>query len=299
MLIFQTITDRDAYTAQRFNFIKTVEGNSSWPYIDTEGIATIGIGFNLRIIKNRNKVFEILGINPNDSRLSVAGQAKELGYYNEIINILMKSYPKNLSGAALDQANANLQAALDDVMQRRYNDTLITIPDKENVFGLTDAEMRAVFDFIMPIYENKVNGWVINIPDSKERIALESLAYNTKDGKKSLLGNKLKDAIVGGNRAEAWYEICYNSIGNGLPGIANRRYKEAAMFSLYSDPSTTTEAEAKEIMRMYSRHEVLEQDVKKQIDTYETKFPPPSGIKDIDDSIKTARLVSEWGQVYY
>jgi GH24 family phage-related lysozyme (muramidase) len=122
MLTFQTITDRDAYTAQRFTFIKTVEGSESWPYIDSKGIATIGIGFNLQVDKNRDEVFKVLGINPRDSSLSEAGKAKELAYQNEIIEILKKTYPANLTGAALDQANANLQMALDAVMQRRYND---------------------------------------------------------------------------------------------------------------------------------------------------------------------------------
>lgn len=282
MLTFHEITDRNAYTQERFNFIKTVEGSESWPYIDTEGIATIGIGFNLKIEDNRNKVLEIIGINPYNSNLSAVGKAKELGYQNEIINILMKSYPKNLKGSALDQANQSLQAALDDVMDRRASDPLITIPNKENVFGLSDSEMKSVFDFIMPDYQNKVDNWVTNIPDSKERIVLESLAYNTKDGSRSLLGDKLADAIVNSNRAEAWYEICYNSNGNGIQGIANRRYNEAKEFGLYNDGAITTD-DAKEVLRMYTRHELLQTNTAKKLTTYESQCPPPSGILPITD----------------
>jgi len=36
------------YTNERYTFLKSVEGEKLYAYVDTEGIATIGIGINLR-----------------------------------------------------------------------------------------------------------------------------------------------------------------------------------------------------------------------------------------------------------
>ena len=111
----------------------------------------------------------------------------------------------------------------------------------------------------------------ITIGDSLERIALMSLFYNSNGGvaninttgvkHNNIIGPALLTALQTGNRAEAWYEICYDTNPNSLAahppadaqGIANRRYKESDEFGLY-DPGAVTQPEALQVYQMYTRH---------------------------------------------
>lgn len=66
------------------------------------------------------------------------------------------------------------------------------------------------------------------IPFSKEREALVSLYYN--NGSTNFTAD-LTNALKSGNRAEAWFQIRYNS--NKGVDVADRRYREADLFGLY------------------------------------------------------------------
>ena len=118
------------------------------------------------------------------------------------------------------------------------------------------------------------------IPPSQERTALVSLAYNSKvdpvTGIPTTLGSKLKAAVQNNDRAEAWYEIRYDTNKNALSaspprdasGLAKRRYFEADTFGLYGNgvtPATLTDADAKGVFRTYTRH-------KDQINAYEALY---------------------------
>lgn len=108
--------------------------------------------------------------------------------------------------------------------------------------------------------------------DTKEYVVLMSLFYNGE----SLVGagSKLAKAVINGERAEAWYEIRYNSnrfkndsdLTQGANGITNRRIAESNLFSLYNNAGQGVgEAEAKEALRMYTTH-------RPEILAYENKF---------------------------
>ena len=124
-------------------------------------------------------------------------------------------------------------------------------------------ESREVFENINPTYEEKVDSFIRDkcglqiLENSRERIALLSLAYNTPDGEKSLLGDGLATAIRNDDRAEAWFEIRYRSNGDRLPGIAKRRYYESDIFGLYSEGLSDglKILEYKQAFRMYTKHE--------------------------------------------
>ena len=81
---------------------------------------------------------------------------------------------------------------------------------------------------------------------------LVTLAYN---GILSESKN-LKQDILAGNRAEAWYEIRYGSNGGSDPnrGVAKRRYYESEMFGLYDNQTAPTLDEAKQAYRMLQKH---------------------------------------------
>ncbi len=144
-----------------------------------------------------------------------------------------------------------LRNALRQIMYARANDTRYGSFYRRDTFAFSsEAESKTVFDGIIESYETRVDNWLgYKMADSKERATLVSLAYNSVTGSTDLLGPKLKAAITNDNRAEAWYEIRYNS--NGDRGHASRRYSESNMFNLYD--SVFDEKGAKEVMRMYEK----------------------------------------------
>jgi len=128
-----------------------------------------------------------------------------------------------------------------------------------------DAALAKALDALAPTYDNKIDAWLSDIPDSREREALFSLCWNGP----SLLGPKLKAAIEAGDRAEAWYEIRYNSNGNGISGLANRRYVEAETFGLYDSEGKARLAEAIQAGQMLARHH-------ETVLWYEDRYDPDS-----------------------
>ena len=100
-----------------------------------------------------------------------------------------------------------------------------------------------------------------HLAESKERAALVSLVYSGGTG---IIGANLRTALTGDNRAEAWYEIRYRS--NADAQHAPRRIDESKLFNLYDNPGQgVSEAEAKEVLRMYTIHQP-------EIQEYESRF---------------------------
>lgn len=116
-----------------------------------------------------------------------------------------------------------------------------------------------------------------HLADSKERAALVSLLYTGGTG---IIGPKLLAAIASDNRAEAWYEVRYQSNGDGIH--ATRRYAESDKFGLYDgldqNNPAPTQAEALEVMRMYTKHH-------EEIRSYEATFSPLAGSPPISHGI--------------
>jgi hypothetical protein len=224
MLKFTTITGT-AYRQAVFSMLTSLEGSTRRAYLDTaaDPAPTIGIGFNLRY--NLEPVLKaMLGADWN-----AALQAK-------LKAVVDRSYGPG--------ETALLNARLDKVMAEHGNGVPKT-------FGFSsDAAIGKALTAIAPGYEAAVDRWIAKIPQSAERAVLFSLAWNGP----SLLGPKLKAAVLSGDRAEAWYEIRYNSNGSGHDGIANRRYVEAEHFKLFSAEKTATKAEALDAGLMYTAH---------------------------------------------
>jgi len=95
------------------------------------------------------------------------------------------------------------------------------------------------------------------------------------------------------NRAEAWYQIRYQSNSDGKH--APRRIAESNLFSLYDNPGQgVSEAEAKEVLRMYTVHRT-------EIQAYETKFSgpfAPTGSNTITSQLLGAKekLITVYGE---
>ena len=130
------------------------------------------------------------------------------------------------------------------------------------------------------------------MPESNERAALMSMLYNGGTG---IIGSALTKALQDDNRAEAWYQIRYNS-NNGNTrntagqGLANRRFKESDLFNLYGD-GPLSDLEAKEVLQMYTKYRDLSLDLN-GIRAYDAQFSPTNpnaGSHGIDVEISPAR----------
>jgi GH24 family phage-related lysozyme (muramidase) len=243
------------YLSLRYAFIKQFEESGSFSptaYLDTATppIPTIGLGFNLTLQSNLLPILSLFGFNADP----LAQSPTEKAYISAIRGALTTIYP----------SNAALQATLNAIMAAA--DANLPSVNRSSFSFNTESEVEAVFaEIAETIYEQKILAWeqqqslvpsgssVTSIPSSLERIAIFSLAYNTKDGQKSLLGAGLASAIEQGNRAEAWYEIRYNSNAGKDVGVAKRRYAESELFGLYDADGLSVD-EAKDVFQSITLH---------------------------------------------
>lgn len=238
------------YAQDRYNFLRQLEAYRADAYV-IGGIAHIGVGINLREIGNLNQVLQTFGFDVLKQQLTGAALTAEENYMQQIINIANRNYPST------DAGTQQLRTDLNNILLARASNTIAGYPStfyrRPTFVFNNEAESKTVFDGIIGSFETRVDNWLgYKMADSKERAVLVSLAYNSVTGSRDLLGQKLKAAIANDNRAEAWFEIRYNSNGgkSRSSGIASRRYSESNMFNLYD--SVFNETGAKEIMRMYT-----------------------------------------------
>jgi GH24 family phage-related lysozyme (muramidase) len=228
MLDWNTIDDPKTYSAQRADLLVLLEGSTLDPYVDSVGDPTIGIGFNL--VYNLEPVLRVIVGRAHFSETLLARLEAQVD----------KTYPANSSTA--------IKANLDSVMKTWHDTRDADVPTSFTFRN--DAQVARALDRLAPDYDGRIDAWLEGIPDSREREALFSLCWNAP----SLLGPKLKAAIESGDRAEAWYEIRYNSNGSGIAGLANRRYVEAEVFGLFDTDGKASFSEAIDAGRMLARH---------------------------------------------
>ncbi|WP_203423668.1 M10 family metallopeptidase C-terminal domain-containing protein [Sinorhizobium sp. BG8] len=273
MLNWNRIAKKADFDSYAFDLLVLLEGSTSRAYLDTASspAPTIGIGFNLRY--NLEPVL----------RAMVGDDHWNKTLQDQLKAVIDRSYSQGQSSL--------LNSRLDAVMKAWNESRDSSVPD---TFSFSSsAEISDALTAISPSYYATIDRWLSGIPQSRERAVLFSMAYNAP----SLLGPKLKAAIEDGSRAEAWYEIRYNSNGSGISGIANRRYVEAEHFRLFDKDSTATTAEALSAGRMYTAH-------RDKILSYETKYDADNagrikGLESIDPIYKEyapaiARLVAAY-----
>src|SRR3990170_8636933 len=106
-----------AYSDTRFTHIEKVEKTIPWAYLDSVGVPTIGIGYNLRDLDNvLPAVLAAFGLNPDDGRLtSPEQQAREQYYMDRITQAALSSWVSTDA----------LRTFLNDTMQMRAQDDLL------------------------------------------------------------------------------------------------------------------------------------------------------------------------------
>jgi Ca2+-binding RTX toxin-like protein len=267
--------------------------NDAYP---APGFATIGAGF--LVLDDVSWILEAMGHRPGDPALdhptdTVADRIRRAVANKVGTRWVSKTF----------RTDYEAQTAIDEALRRATGLATAQFrfdfePDGTEIVDplVVQARIRQAFDAACTgDYETRVNDWLPNykdtgppapIPGSLERIALLSLAYNglvgvIRNSQQQIVGYKspsLRQAILSGNRAEAWFEIRYNSsreawnyirngsLKSGTAGLVKRRFEEAALFGLYNPNASQTSAdEAKQIYRMFQAH-------RREILDYENAF---------------------------
>src|SRR3569832_1362345 len=257
----QTTPESPNYTDARYNFLKNVEGDYLYAYADGKGIPTIGIGINLRV--HTDMVLKALGFDVDGNKLTGAASTAEQNYISQLKTAFGQTY-----AAGTTKSNAAL-VAFNKIMKARLEDTayqgVANLTRKSTFEFANNTETKDLFNLTMDGYtgfagyEATLNTKLgYTLAQSKERIAIVSLNFNTVAGAKDLIGAGLKNGLQF-DRAEAWYEIRYGSNGGGdRKGVAKRRYAESTYFGLYDDSTGKSAAqlleEHKGVLRTYTRH---------------------------------------------
>ncbi|MDY0238779.1 MAG: hypothetical protein RBS42_07990, partial [Campylobacterales bacterium] len=215
--------------------VTSEEGTKTQVHTDGVGVPTIGAGYALTIRKNWIADFVTAGIMPTAAQ-QTALQAL-INRTNEIF--IDTKDPK--------EREAQVKAKVD-----AYNAST-------NAITLSSTQVGELFLVVKGAYEtivkSKLGSTLYNsLANTKELASLVDLAYN---GGSDMIGNKLVNALKNNNRAEAWYEIRYNSnAGNSYQtvgtGMAERRVAESNLFDLYL--TDANENYYKQVMQMYTQH---------------------------------------------
>jgi len=267
-------------TAERDNFLKIKENNDvnkGWtrPYVD--GSIAIGYGFDLLTKVNViNKKDEITPwLNKTNDALGLTGSARVTLSASDFA---LLGSAKGASLTKMNEVKAKLQLKFPS---EAYAAKLLTI-----MLDAYSTALDAALGFNMDAFYGLSSG------TSKEKTAILSVLYNITQPTASKISDKfpaLLDAIKNRNRAEAWYEIRYRSNSEKTSAVARRRYAEAQLFGLYNNESAISEADAKEVMRMFTLHEIYEENIDKKMSTYESQRGLSAGVSPIAQEVQRAQ----------
>jgi len=232
-------------------------------YDDGLHIPTIGIGLNLREVSNVQLILEYFGVFAKDDA-TPAGQARteyqrRFRYMEIIIDFITTTHLYPLTGKGPTPGSGVSEQALSRALTAKLAAYGVTHP-----FTLSEAEAiqvkrwyiegygAGVFDKGDPSFG--VRGAQAELDDvlknqnighdTREYMALLSLKFN--GGDLVAKGNQLLAALTAGERAEAWFQIRYDSNkgwrtharGSINDGWARRRAIEAQLFGLFDAQPT-------------------------------------------------------------
>lgn len=196
--------DEATYNTVRYKFVLWSEETGHLrtdPYLDSQKspAPTMGVGFNLRELANREQILKEMGLDPN-----LVSPTIKRKYVDKIYSIVRASYSKG--------DDHILERELDKVINDWWKDTSVATTNgkpKRSSFFLSNDEIENVFNNIAPGYEAQIDKWISKYGLTierccRERTVLYSLAYNSqdknRDGIPDLLDPGLANAIKAGRR---------------------------------------------------------------------------------------------------
>jgi Ca2+-binding RTX toxin-like protein/GH24 family phage-related lysozyme (muramidase) len=229
------------------------EGYFQTVYADSVGVPTIGYGYAL-LFRGTDGLYTRSRLLTSDNFPALTpSQSTALDQIAEILNDRTLMHDQRVEAAR----TATTQLAMDF--------PTLTEPQASALFDKTASRAVANVKFAFevrlkqlglatPSQANaRAEQLYASLGVSYERLALIDLGLN---GGIDLIGPKLTRALWVGDRAEAWFEIRYNSNGGSSRsrGIQTRRYYESELFGLYNDPANVSRDEAMDVYRMYAKH---------------------------------------------
>lgn len=215
MPINTTVLDETEFKKILKQYLIAWEGYYPEGYVDTAGLPSIGIGFNLTVSSVRGKVFSAMGIS------------------GEILTKLTKIIE--------DSTGSNTTPA--DFLTK-----MSTAYGKS--FEMTDEQITTVFSDLASSHTAKAMTFS-GLSYSKELVVITAMDFNSP----KLLGNDLMLALHSANpedaRAEAWYQIRYSHANQ----LWKRRYADSDFFGLYDDDEVSQSLKNSiAVYRMLSNH---------------------------------------------
>jgi GH24 family phage-related lysozyme (muramidase) len=247
VMLHWTILQGQTYEALRWTMITLFEGVEYRPYLDSVGWVTIGVGFKIQQASDpyQGWTFDALGL---------AADCPQRAALQQLFDHFSQAVQKH--AMTPQQATDGLRPQADALVAQALGEG--------HAFTLSEDAAKGLFAHGAPRYENEVDQWETAIPQSRERLALFSLAWN------GVLADSpsLKRAIAAGQRSEGWFQIRYNSNGGAArcQGIAARRACEGSLFGLYDTADSVSSSEAQAVMGTVEQH-------RSHIDGEEKAFP--------------------------
>ena len=261
------------FNAALYSFLRQREDFVPRVYLDGKNIPTLGIGYAL-VVKDPDGVY----VRRSNQELTAKFDAMGITLTGNDIAML-DAAATALNSGTVPSGIAHWNSQNPDPTNTPFSFGTITETQFQPLFNLLvdDATAALIAKIGQPTFSA--------LAGSNEMVALLSMTFNSP----KLIGPNLIYALQTGNRAEAWYEIRYQSnreqvtAPNLANGIANRRYAEAGLFGLEED-APMSEPEAKSIFRMYTEHRATILD-------YEQKFSVPMPYGTFRDESQGARNV--------
>lgn len=201
----------------------------------------------------------------------------------------------DMAGVALSQTERLQLMAIDRAPDRQKTALGLAFDVR-----ITREEARSLLENAsLSTYERPATD--LRMPFSDERAVVVSLTYNRGPGRMSTHMQGFNNAVTDGDRAEAWYQLRYNSRGTNTDpdvqlGLRARRNMEAEIFGLYNDPLNVTSDEARSVYRMFQLHrdDILENERKWGVDL---DGNPARSNAIVQAGNNYPDLVQEYGQV--
>jgi Ca2+-binding RTX toxin-like protein len=238
--------------------IAPAEGYGHSGNVYPDPVSGLDIGYGIQLI-GPNGTGGALTPNNGNVAIVLSAMGVPQQYMADAMAAVLGVLTKASSATVISEAAAaNIGGALNGAIQR------FLLPGQQ--FNLTEPNaFTALQSVVQNITMPKLNT-LLNLNglsylttsagnDSQEYAALADLYYA---GAQKTIGtnvptphiSNILSALSIGNRADAWFQIRYKSNGNQQPGIAKRRYYDAQIFGLFSNPSKPSDTEVLQAYQM-------------------------------------------------